>query len=37
MYSGDFELAAQGLDRAWALAESIAKPATGLTPSMQGI
>ncbi|MFZ2059653.1 MAG: hypothetical protein WAU82_01450, partial [Candidatus Binatus sp.] len=31
MVSGDFELAAQGLDRAWALVESIAKPATGPT------
>jgi tetratricopeptide (TPR) repeat protein len=29
--SGEFELAAQGFDRAWALLESIAKPATGLT------
>ncbi len=29
MYSGDFGLAAQGLDRAWELLESIAKPATG--------
>ncbi len=28
MHSGDFELAAQGFDRAWALAESIAKPGT---------
>ena len=31
MVSGDFELAAQGFERAWALLESIAKPATGLT------
>jgi DNA-binding winged helix-turn-helix (wHTH) protein/tetratricopeptide (TPR) repeat protein len=32
MYSGDFELAAQDFDQAWALLESIAKPATGPTP-----
>ena len=31
MYSGDFELAAQGFDRGWSLLESIAKPATDLT------
>ena len=31
MVSGDFELAAEGLDRAWTLLESIAKPATGPT------
>ena len=31
MVSGDFELAAQGLDRAWALLESFAKPATVLS------
>jgi class 3 adenylate cyclase len=30
MVSGDFEHAALGLDQAWALLESIAKPATGL-------
>jgi tetratricopeptide (TPR) repeat protein len=32
MYSGDFEVAAQGLDRAWALLESITKPTTDLRP-----
>ena len=31
MVSGDFELADQGLDRAWTLLESIAKPATSPT------
>jgi hypothetical protein len=31
MYSGDFDLAAQGFDRGWSLLESIAKPATDLT------
>ncbi len=31
MNAGDFELAAQGFDRGWALLESIAKPATSLT------
>jgi class 3 adenylate cyclase len=31
MVSGNFELAAQGLDRAWGLLESIAKPAGGPT------
>ena len=36
MVSGDFERAAQGLDRAWALLESNAKPATGLTPQRAG-
>lgn len=30
MFSGDFELAAQGFDREWALLKSIAKSATGL-------
>ena len=33
MVSGDFEHAALGLDRAWALLESMAKPATGLNSS----
>ena len=32
MVSGDFELADQAFDRAWALLESIAKPAPGRTP-----
>jgi DNA-binding winged helix-turn-helix (wHTH) protein len=32
MVSGDFELAALGLDRAWARLESMATPATNLTP-----
>ena len=32
MVSGDFEHAAVGLDRAWTLVESIAKPAIGPTP-----
>ncbi len=36
MYSGDFELAAQDFDQAWALLESIAKPATGPTPHRTG-
>ena len=36
MASGDFELAAQGLDRAWTLLESIAKQATGLTQQRAG-
>jgi tetratricopeptide (TPR) repeat protein len=36
MYSGDFELAAQDFDQAWALLESIAKPATGPTPHRAG-
>ena len=36
MYSGDFELAAEGFDRAWALWESIAKPATGLHSGAPG-
>ncbi len=36
MVSGDFELAAQGYDRAWALLESIAKPATGVKPQTAG-
>jgi tetratricopeptide (TPR) repeat protein len=31
MYSGDFELAAQGFERGWSLLESIVKPATDLT------
>ncbi|MGH7925135.1 MAG: ATP-binding protein, partial [Candidatus Binatus sp.] len=31
MVSGEFELAAAGLDRGWALLESLAKPATDLT------
>ena len=36
MVSGDFEHAALGLDRAWTLVESIAKPAMGLTPQSVG-
>ena len=36
MYSGDFELAAQGFDRAWALLESIEQPATGLAKPRGG-
>jgi len=36
MVSGDFEHAALGLDRAWALLESNPKPATGLTPQRAG-
>src|SRR3984957_675929 len=36
MYSGDFELAARDFDQAWALLESIAKPATGPTPHRAG-
>ena len=35
--SGDFELAAQGFDRAWALLESIAKPGTDLTRQRGGL
>jgi len=36
MYSGDFELAAQGFDRGWALLESIAQPATSLAKKRGG-
>ena len=36
MVSGDFEHAAEGLDRAWALLESNAQTATGLTPQRAG-
>jgi predicted ATPase/class 3 adenylate cyclase len=36
MVSGDFEHAAQGLDRAWTLLESIAKPSKGLTQQRAG-
>jgi len=36
MYSSDFELAAQGFDRAWALLESIEQPATGLAKPRGG-
>jgi tetratricopeptide (TPR) repeat protein len=36
MLSGDFELADQGYDRAWALPESGAKPATGLPKQRAG-
>jgi class 3 adenylate cyclase/tetratricopeptide (TPR) repeat protein len=35
--AGDFELAAQGYDRAWALLESIAKPASGLNRQRDGL
>ncbi|MFZ0887043.1 MAG: adenylate/guanylate cyclase domain-containing protein [Candidatus Binataceae bacterium] len=35
--SGDFDLAAEGFDRAWALWESIAKPATGLAQQRAGV
>ncbi len=31
MYSGDFERAGQGLDRAWSMLESLAMPATNLS------
>ena len=37
VHSGDFDLAAQGFDRAMALLESIAKPATGLTERRAGL
>jgi adenylate cyclase len=36
MDSGVFDLAAESFDRAWALGESIAKPATGLTQQRAG-
>jgi hypothetical protein len=36
MVSGDFELASEGFDRAWALLESLAKPATSLTQQPVG-
>jgi adenylate cyclase len=36
MVSGNFELAAVALDRAWARLESVAKPATGLTQPRAG-
>ena len=37
MFSGDLDLAAQCFERAWALLESIAKPATGLTEQHAGL
>jgi tetratricopeptide (TPR) repeat protein len=37
MYSGDLELAARCYDREWAMWESIAKPATGLTRHLAGL
>jgi hypothetical protein len=36
MVSGEFECANQAFERAWALLESIAKPATDLTPQRAG-
>ena len=36
MYSGEFELAAQDFDQAWAVLESVAMPATGPTPHRTG-
>jgi len=37
LLSGEFDLAAQDCERGWALVESIAKPATGLTEQRAGL